>query len=206
MEINKNLKTKEDTINTTINLFNFLGWSLALITITLSAILSLFDEDKSQKVLAVSLFVLKFIQTFQISDVFLGLAKTGSVPILSLMQISGRLLTTWGFMHSNNPFILNFLIIFCWSNADAVRTAYYMFKEINLLGLIRYNLFIINYPIGFFSELVLMELYLRKSDSINFFYFIRFIQISFLIGFGFLYVHLLNNRRRFFRKNVSKLK
>jgi hypothetical protein len=203
MDIKRNQNIRTDSINTTINLINFFGWSLTLISVTCSLLFSKIDEIASQKFHVFALFLLKLIQTFQISDILLGFANTGSLPILSIMQIFGRLFTTWGFMKLDNSFVLNFLIMFCWSLADSVRILYYMMKDNQLLGWLRYNLFIVNYPIGFGSELILMEMNIWFNNyDWKMVYFIRFIEISFILGFVFLYKHLLKNRKNYFKKKI----
>ena len=176
---------------------------MTLISVTCSLLFSKIDENASQKFHIFALFLLKLIQTFQISEILLGFANTGSLPILSIMQIFGRLFTTWGFMKLDNSFVLNFLIMFCWSLADSVRTLYYMMKDNQLLGWLRYNLFIVNYPIGFGSELILMEMNIWFNNyDWKMVYFIRFIEISFILGFVFLYKHLLKNRKNYFKKKI----
>jgi len=110
--------------------------------------------------------LLRFIQTFQIMDIILiiiGLSK-GSI-VGAFFQILGRFVVAWGFIEpetNNSNFVI---VVIIWALADTNRYLYYLFKNHPLTSLLRYNSFLILYPIGVFGEMLVINDYIKRHSE-----------------------------------------
>jgi very-long-chain (3R)-3-hydroxyacyl-CoA dehydratase len=204
------INNKNKSIVLTINFINFFIWMLVLISLLFTLLfrnLNLDIQDNTDKKLLTMCFIfLKIVQTLQISDIILAYFKlSGTSTFSSLMQISSRLLTVYVFLNQNLPFCLIFLTLFPWSVGDATRSLYYIFKDNYLVGFLRYNLFLVLYPIGVTGEVFVMEEYLKNmKHDVMIFYTVRTIQCLFILGFCYLYKNLLRNRKKFMSTPENK--
>lgn len=96
-----------------------------------------------------------------------------------------------------------------WAIADGVRYLFYLSHN-HIIGVLRYNLFIVLYVIGvFLGEEVLMlqspNNYLPiDKQNVLFFYFTKFWMFSTMLGFVVLYRYMFSARAEFYRKLNNK--
>jgi very-long-chain (3R)-3-hydroxyacyl-CoA dehydratase len=151
--------------------------------------------------------LLRIVQTIQILDIYF--AFKGVTPNLfgSLLQVVGRLIVTWLIIdrHTSLNILVNVLIP--WSFAEVIRFLYYLdidYRGKRVIPWLRYNAFIVLYPIGVFGEVRAIE-EKRSQSSINsiFFFVLEFTIIG---GLFFLYYYMLRQRRKFNQKAKGSLK
>lgn len=147
-----------------VNIINLAGW----LYLQFHVGIHLFVDPQSFATSDITFDVnlLRFIQTFQIMDIILiiiGLSK-GSI-VGAFFQILGRLVVAWGFIEpeTNNS---NFaIVVIIWALADTNRYLYYLFKNHPLTSLLRYNSFLILYPIGVFGEMLVINDYIKRHSE-----------------------------------------
>lgn len=61
----------------------------------------------------------------------------------------------------------------------------------------RYNAFLINYPLGITGELLLIQQKIHNNPEQ--FYILRFLQVGLLMGFSYLFIYMVNSRRKVFK-------
>lgn len=90
-----------------------------------------------------------------------------------------------------------------WSLADCNRYLYYLFKNHPLTAALRYNSFILLYPIGVFGEMMLINDYVNRHTELSetMIVIIRGIQIAIVFGLVFLYTYMLKMRSKYYAKN-----
>lgn len=105
---------------------------------------------------------------------------------------------------SSSPFrVIGVLIP--WSLAEVNRYSYYLFKN-PITTWLRYNAFIILYPLGVYGEMALINDYIHRHSSTlsqQDITYIRVIQGVILVGFVFLFLYLFKSRSA---KNNAKPK
>lgn len=110
----------------------------------------------------------------------------------------------------------------CWSFAEIIRFSFYAIKELEIsvytsfigriVATIRYNLFIVNYPLGVSGELIcvyqawqVMDAMVAKGEkvpfslempnalnfSFDFLFFVKCVPIFYLPGLPMLYMHMV---------------
>ena len=200
-----NQKQKPQKCSGIVNFFNavqVLTWFItfcSVISYTLSVHIPQLNEYQ-QDLKSFTILFTKIAQTTQISDILLSFARLlSNNPFFSLIQVSARLVTVWFFINEDIPSWLLASIVIPWSVGDTIRPLYNLIKTSKLLTWLRYTLFIINYPIGATSEVVLMELRLKEELFKDYEYPIRILQVLTFIGLAYLYKFLLSQRK----KNLS---
>ena len=108
--------------------------------------------------------LLAIAQSSQIIDfIFAVLGVTKNKPASVLLQLSSRIYVTYfvfPFVTEGNP-IISFTTLF-WCIAEIIRFSYYSLQLLdlkeslisNLVGHLRYNAYIVNYPCGITGELI----------------------------------------------------
>jgi hypothetical protein len=122
---------------------------------------------------------------------------SGSLPA-SIAQVIGRLAVTWYFLQTTTDICCFTHMATCWAIADLTKYLHYLFKN-TLTTLFRYNLFIILYPLGVWGEMRVINDYIKRNAetiTINEINLIRFIQLLIIVGTVFLYIYLLQSRRK----------
>lgn len=147
--------------------------------------------------------VLRFIQTFQLMDIVLILiGKSKGSIIGAIFQILGRLIVAWVFAEptSNNLRFATVAII--WALADCNRYLYYLFKNHPLTAALRYNSFIVLYPIGVLGEMMLINDYLERHSDLSetAVWAVRLVQVLIVVGLVFLYTYMLKMRGKYYKK------
>lgn len=108
-------------------------------------------------------FFLKIMQTLQCVEIIhplLGLVKGG--PLMPFLQIGGRMFILYMMVDWEpkiHPQPVVFVLIFVWSLIENIRYPYYFLQlfntEIAFLSWLRYNAWIICYPIGWTCEMII---------------------------------------------------
>jgi very-long-chain (3R)-3-hydroxyacyl-CoA dehydratase len=143
-----------------INKVSALGWLILLLLIQFKFLISP-SLYSSQNILP-EVYLLKFLQSFQLFDLILIILKktSGSLPA-SIAQITGRLVVTWYFVEITTEHYAFAHMVTCWAIADLVKYLHYLFKN-SVTKVLRYNLFIILYPIGVWGEMKVINDYIRR--------------------------------------------
>ena len=195
-----NRKTK--VIVDTVNLFQFFGWTLTLNLILVHLFLKLSNNSNSDKILEVAILIAKITQTFGGLEILLALLKISSSSVFTTFtQFLSRMTVIFVFLSNNDTTSTICFFLIPWSIADSTRSLYYVYKDSRLLGKLRYNLFLILYPIGCAGEVMLMEQRIKglKGDTNILYYIIRSVQVLFIMGLVVLYSHLLKQRKKFYK-------
>jgi very-long-chain (3R)-3-hydroxyacyl-CoA dehydratase len=88
-----------------------------------------------------------------------------------------------------------------WSIADINRYLYYIFKNNSITGFLRYNGFLVLYPLGGVAEMIVINNYIARHPDLNeiYIYIIRAIQAMILAGIVILYSHMLKARKKYMK-------
>jgi very-long-chain (3R)-3-hydroxyacyl-CoA dehydratase len=115
-------------------------------------------------------------------------------PIATVLQVISRLYAVWVVLPSQ-PAVAkwNYILFTAWSLAEIIRYQYYLYREVSFLQFLRYNAFIVLYPLGVLTgEIPLIWEHYQNLK----FRFDIFVLLLYLPGFPFLYFHMLKLRRR----------
>lgn len=160
------------------------------------------------------------VQTGAILEVLhsvLGLVK--SPIVTTLMQVASRLLVVIGifqFVPSTSmcQSMVYLTLLLAWSTTEIVRYLYYYFNLVNknqvpyLLQWLRYNMFIVLYPMGVASELLIIFSSLvpageKYGSSIQ--WMLVGTMLTYIPGLPILFSHMLKQRSKFYRQQKTKL-
>jgi very-long-chain (3R)-3-hydroxyacyl-CoA dehydratase len=210
-ENEKQISHKNKRILDTLNFFQFFGWSLILnlfFLLCFTKLLNLVDEKVIYNIEKCLFFVLKVTQTMQGFELIMPILKIGGGSIFSsAAQLSSRLLITYMFMDPRQSLLKIGLILVPWSLSDLIRALFYINKNSQILGDLRYNFFIVLYPLGLTGEITMIEQYLIIGNSnilfFNTFYFVRIIQFCFALGFIILYIHMISQRKKYYKNKIK---
>ncbi|CAK9293904.1 unnamed protein product [Gordionus sp. m RMFG-2023] len=164
--------------------------------------------------------LVQLFQTLAILELFhaiFGLVK--SSPTFVFLQLFGRLFIVWVTFYE--PYQVtsdlgSFFIILAWSITENIRYSYYAWTIYNsntlpyLMIWLRYNAFIVLYPIGVLGEVLTTvsawdylsawSLYpIQYESSIIYFnmaHLVLILTIPYFIGFFFLYTYMLKQRKK----------
>ena len=131
-----------------VNLVNLTGWIFLLVSIELKLLFNL-QEYYASEISSTILLVLRAVQILQSCDIILmlvGISK-GNV-VASFFQIIGRNFVTLFVMEESTNRLAFAAVLVVWSIADVNRYLYYLFKSNSITGFLRYNSFLILYPLG----------------------------------------------------------
>ncbi len=208
------------TIITLYNISQFLGWTIILAKVVLSAAQGnlhvLQDSFVSQ-----TLGVVQGLQFLDLVFAILGLSSTKLVP--SLIQVGGRnAVVWWAFPYAvNTPYPL--LTIVCWAIADIIRFLTYLNDSLSLgldwIKILRYNAFILLYPLGITGEF--LSAGAAKSNLLNqkttpdlhilgttlpvkIVDYLTFWRLVAYPGLVFMFYHMVKLRSRFYKNLKAK--
>ena len=139
--------------------------------------------------------------------IFLGKAK-GNV-MASFFQIVGRNFVTLYVMENDTHRLYFAGTVIIWSIADANRYLYYLYKNSEITGFLRYNSFLVLYPLGGVAETLIFTDYFARHPDLNqyYYYFLRFVNACIIVGVIVLYKYMLNARRKWLKsKSEAKKK
>lgn len=132
---------------------------------------------------------------FLVEIVNIAAGVSASTYIPTILQVSSRIFIIWAvcYLHGlNNVCVM--IMYLTWGVSDLIRYMFYLLR-MNWLKTVRYNAFLVLYPLG-----VCLEIYLTNCVYLlynNFFsYIFSGAMLLYLVLFGYLYYHMLNQRRR----------
>lgn len=189
-------KTEENsTILLIYNCFQLCSWSITSIYLFLY-FYNEFDKDIGNR-----LFLsLKISQTSQYIEVLLSLfGFTKSSFFSSFLQVTARTINTYWLYNNELPYWITLQTLFAWCLTEIIRSLFYISKDSIILFFLRYNLFIILYPMGASGELFAKDNFLSNNPEYT--VHIRAIQAVFIVGFLYLYIYMFRLRKKNMVKN-----
>lgn len=145
-------------------------------------------------------------QTFFLLELLnckLGLSKSRILP--TVLQLSSRLYIIWVicFLHSIPSLIFTTMCI-AWYISDASRYFLYL-TRMKVARFIRYNLFMILYPVGALHEIFLIGYVARLYMGVAR-YMLCVVALGYVPGFMFLFKHMLKQRASALKLNEKSKK
>ena len=135
--------------------------------------------------------VIQSVMLMDIVHALLNIVK-GS-PIATIMQISSRLFVVWWILPNQKQFsIFNYIMFTAWSLAEVIRYLYYSHKGSKMLQFLRYNAFLILYPMGVLTGEVplIYRDYQARKHSFN-----LIVLAIYVFGFPYLFWYMLRQRK-----------
>lgn len=182
-------RIKEFGYKMSFNLFQLIGWILVLhLSLGLP---QMFGDEQLHS----SVIFARIVQVFQVTDFY-----TAGVNFPRVLQIGGRLSVLFAFTRRNSPVVFVMLLVF--SVSEIIRYLYYIVRENPLFTWVRYNAFLVLYPIGFTCEALLAEFTIRERNYVHdgVYFWARGHQVFGVLGLAYNYLHLLRERRSKLRK------
>jgi very-long-chain (3R)-3-hydroxyacyl-CoA dehydratase len=184
------------------NILQLLGWIAALV-------FSIFDFE-------VFITTIFFLQVIALIEILHAYKKWNNASVLlTSLQLLARiyiLILIYSILLSNlfNPIheyfetiLITLLVVWC--IAEIIRYSYYIIilyhKKISVIIWLRYNAFIILYPIGVFLEFYIIYMAYKLNSFLPVKIFLVISIIVYIIYFPKLYRHLLQQRK----KTLSKI-
>ncbi|PKS10080.1 hypothetical protein jhhlp_003377 [Lomentospora prolificans] len=204
-------KSSPSRANTYLVVYNFLSASLRAVIFCYS--IQLWYRDGYSTVWRELHLVARWAETLAVAEVVH--AATGLVhasPSTTALQVAGRNTIVWAITR-NYPDIAARdraypIMIITWNLADTVRYTYFAVERRigrvpNILLWLRYNLFIVLYPVGILAEAWLVYQVIEPSRDRNLAYqYLLWFGISIYIpAFYILYGHMLRQRGKSIQKN-----
>jgi very-long-chain (3R)-3-hydroxyacyl-CoA dehydratase len=183
------------------NLHNF--FQICLISLNLIVIISsIINPDlilyREYTFKDINLFMIKLIQIEQIVDILLNILKGNSFTS-SLAQVLGRNIVSIYILDNETNNFGFLIVLIAWNLGDLIRYLFYSVKN-DLFTFMRFNGFIILYPIGIIGELICIEDKKNRSN-VNGNYF-RCLQTINTLGVIYLYMQLWNKSKK--NLNIKK--
>lgn len=180
-----------------INALNLAGWAAVLFLVGYSLASDPKNYPKSD--ISDQVYLLKIVQSFMVVDIILILVGMSKGSILgSLAQITGRLIVALYYLTPETEHLSFALMAIIWSIADVNRYLYYVAKN-SITTFLRYNSFLILYPIGIYAEMKVINSFIKNNSqtiSLEEIWFTRVVQAGICIGMLFLYNYMLKMRRK----------
>ncbi|SAM03874.1 hypothetical protein [Absidia glauca] len=132
----------------------------------------------------------------------------------TLIQVLSRLLLVWGvnavFEDIRTHWSYTTMVI-AWCIAELVRYSFYAFNLKNgsvprVISWARYNFFLVLYPLGVSSELMMIYQALPYAKEIHpaYYYALIAAALSYAPGFPLLFTHMLAQRKKYFKGTAKK--
>ena len=135
------------------------------------------------------------VQSIMVLDIVHAALKVvkGNI-IATIIQVASRIaVVLWILPRQKELLVWNFLMFTAWSLAEIIRYRYYVNKSNKILVWLRYNAFIVLYPIGILTG----EMPLIYKDYKVYGGKFNLIALSLYIpGFPFLFIHMLKLRKK----------
>lgn len=183
-----------------VNIINLAGWTYLLINIEVELLFNL--ENYVATELDLTLLILRAVQLFQVVDIVLILiGKSKGSAVAAFFQILGRNVVTLFLMEPQTNRLAFAGVLVIWSIADINRYLYYLFKNNSITAFLRYNSFLILYPVGGLAEMIVINNFVNRHPELETYivYAIRGIQASIITGVVVLYGHMLKGRKKYMK-------
>lgn len=183
----------------------------------------LWESTKTRVSLAQSLAVLEIIHCMLLPKLAKGNAITTSLQVFSRLQVVWIL---WRIVTPSQSYLALSTALLAWTCVELIRYPFYILNAFQLvpfpLKWLRYNAFIVLYPLGILSEVCCMVggvKYFTEHPTyypsmmpnnlnfeLNLKEFYRFVLLLYVPGSVFLYTHMLTRRRMAFRPTEKQSK
>ncbi|KAI7891819.1 tyrosine phosphatase-like protein [Mucor mucedo] len=157
---------------------------------------------------------LNMVQTFAVMEVVHSMFGLVRAPVITTaMQVASRLFLVWGVnylvpeIHSHWSFTTMML---AWSVAEIVRYSYYALHLSSgvpgFISWVRYHFFFVLYPLGVFSELMMIYQALPFAHNVHplYYYLLVAVALVYIPGFPVLFSHMLAQRKKYMRGDLKK--
>ena len=171
------------------NTYNFLG-ILAILYSTANAIM--YQIVRKRRYL-LNVAVSQALFAVEIFNIFVGASRSTYLP--TIVQLASRNFIIWVvvYLHGLHGLLLTVMLV-CWNISDFIRYVFYLFRA-NLFKKLRYNAFIVLYPVGISLEIYLTNrVYLMYKGVRSWFF--GAIMLLYLPLFPYLYYHMIKQRKR----------
>jgi very-long-chain (3R)-3-hydroxyacyl-CoA dehydratase len=113
--------------------------------------------------------------------------------VTTALQIISRIYISWVILPAQDSLVVwNYVMFTAWSLAEIIRFQYYLRRGSKTMLFLRYNAFIVLYPMGFLTgELPLLWKYYAAQGSL----FDLFMIANFIPCWPYLYWHMFRQRR-----------
>ena len=130
------------------------------------------------------------VMVLDVVNVVLRIVRAALLP--AVMQVASRLLMVWYVVpRQERLYVFDYLMFGAWSLAEIIRYQYYERKASRVLSFLRYNAFIVLYPVGVLAgEVPLIYLNYKATGHV----FDLVALACYVPGFPFLFVHMLRQR------------
>ena len=130
------------------------------------------------------------VMVLDVVNVMLRIVRAALLP--AVMQVASRLLMVWYVVPRQERLcVFDYLMFGAWSLAEIIRYQYYERKTSRVLSFLRYNAFIVLYPVGVLAgEVPLIWLNYQATRHV----FDLVALACYVPGFPFLFVHMLHQR------------
>jgi very-long-chain (3R)-3-hydroxyacyl-CoA dehydratase len=193
-------------MDSVVNSLNLAGWAYLLLRVGLQLFLDPAGYQTAD--IALDVIALQVVQLFQFTDILMiVLGKSKGSLLGAIAQILARNLVSLYFISRETTPLLFAMVTIIWATADINRYLYYLFKSSPLTGFLRYNSFLVLYPIGVFGEMLVINDYIkRNAETLTdiWIYLIRGIQTTIVLGMFFLYSYMLKGRKKYMRELEKK--
>lgn len=192
------------------NLLSAFGWFTILCSVFI-----LFPFTKQPNFFWSTRNWVTIVQTGAILEIIHSLLGFVKSPILTtVMQVSSRLLVVIGIFQfipesTMCQSMVYLTLLMAWSITEIVRYLYYYFSLVNknqvpyILQWLRYNMFIVLYPMGVTSELIIIFSSLAPALE-RFGYPLQLIlagsMLTYIPGLPILFNHMLKQRSKFYKQ------
>ncbi|KAI8372749.1 tyrosine phosphatase-like protein [Radiomyces spectabilis] len=193
------------------NQVSFLGWFWILFLTVSQLVISGGNFASVFDVVWPWLSVVQTAAIFEVIHAALGWVRA---PLLTTtLQVISRLFLVWGVnymfpaIHTHWSFTT---MVTAWSIAECVRYAYYTFHLASsvpaIISWARYTFFLVLYPAGVSSEIMMVYKALPYARQFHEAYFLALVIATFVYipGFPLLFSHMLVQRKKYLRGNFKK--
>ncbi|KAF2789452.1 PTPLA-domain-containing protein, partial [Melanomma pulvis-pyrius CBS 109.77] len=191
--------------------YNFVSAALWLTVLGKVALNAPSNGASSVKVYAETEKFARLTQSVAGLEVLHSLLGIVRAPMLTtLMQVASRFLLVWGIAY-NFPETTQYTLAYssmlvAWSVTEVVRYTYFVFViggfgVPSVITWLRYNTFLVLYPIGVASETWLIYNAIGPASTIdeNYGYVLYGVLATYVPGFYVLFTHMLKQRKRILR-------
>lgn len=183
-----------------INFVNLIGWMYILVQTEIEVVFNMKNYVTSD--ISLSLNILRCMQLLQVLDIVLLLmGKAKGNFFAAFFQILGRNIVTLIILEPETNRLTYAGVVIVWSLAEVNRYLYYLFKTNSVTGFLRYNGFLILYPLGGVAETLNFNDYFSRHPELPdiYYYILRFINFGILVGVVILYRYMLSARRKYMK-------
>lgn len=171
-----------------IKLYNFSALIVTIIAIYFSLQNALHPDPKYP-------FYLFLCQCFFLIELYnIKIKKSNSLIFPTFMQLSSRIFISLLVLYYDLSDIYYKTMCFSWYLSDCIRYLFYLFRT-SFFKWMRYNFFIIFYPIGTGIEIYLInKVYFKHENVVR--YILAGISLVYIPGFLYLYWHMIRQRQK----------